>query len=422
MQLIAKTYWAGAPFNFRGKPDATPESLVLRAADFRQHRALYWAPPSRPKPKTAVVCIHPRVDFSHHYTFPRLLAAGVACLGANTRSPNNDTDTVHEEIALDVGSCVRFLKEKRGIENVVLLGNSGGGSLAALYQAQAAKPKEGRLIAAPCGGRAHLADVEMPCADALVLVSAHRGQGQVLLDCIDPSVRDESDPLSVDPSLDMYAPHNGFKEPPAWSEYSPEFVSRYRAAQRARVQRLDDHAKQLIERAQAARPESLPATASFEQRQHLQRQSIVEHVMVVHRTMANLNYVSQHLDPSPRDYGSLLSDRPDLMNYRFFGFARTCTPRAWLSTWSGLSSKADLCRNLAEVQVPTLVAHAGADREIYPADLQAIFEAAAAPDKALLEFSEARHYFEPEFGEKAAPQVEQLMDALVPWILERFAV
>jgi alpha-beta hydrolase superfamily lysophospholipase len=422
MQLIAKTYWAGAPFNFRGKLDTLPESLVLRAADFRQHRALYWAPPRQAKPKTAVVCIHPRVDFTHHYSFPRLLAAGIACLGANTRSPNNDTDTVHEEIAHDVGSCVRFLREQKQIEHVVLLGNSGGGSLAALYQAQAERKPADRISAAPCGSRVHLADAEMLPADALLLVSAHRGQGQVLLDCIDPSVSDESNPLSLDASLDMYALHNGFRPPPEWSEYSADFSTRYRAAQRARVQRLDDHARELIQKARAARPDSLPLTASFEERQRVERQSVVENVMVVHRSMANLNYVARHLDPSARDYGSLLSDRPDLMNYRFFGFARTCTPRAWLSTWSGLSSNADLCRNLKQIAVPTFVAHAGADREIYPSDLKAIFEASASSDKTLRSFDTARHYFEPDFGEKTAPDVELLMDALVPWLLERFEV
>ena len=422
MQLIAKTYWAGAPFNFRGKLDARPESLVLRAADFRQHRATYWPPPAHPNPKTAVICIHPRVDFTHHYSFPRLLAAGIACLGANTRSPNNDTDTVHEEIILDVGSCVRFLKAKKGIDNVVLLGNSGGGSLSAFYQAQATRKPSERTATAPCGGRTHLRDVEMPPADGLLLVSAHRGQGKVVLEGIDPSVADESDPLSVRSELDMYAPENGFRTPPEWSEYSADFAELYRAAQRDRVKRLDDRARELLATSREASQHLEKADIADAERRRLQRAAAVEHVMVVHRTMANLNYVDRHFDPSPREYGSLLSDRPDLMNYRFFGFARTCTPRGWLSTWSGLSSNADLCSNLAEVRVPTLVAHAGRDREIYPKDAKAIFDAAAAPDKRFLEFENARHYFEPDFGEKTAPEVDKLMDALLPWILERFEV
>ena len=141
MILVSKTYWGGAPFNFRRPPrDAGVESRVLKAADGRELRALYWTPRDRPRPRVAVIAMHPRVDFTHHYTFPRLVEDGIGCLGANTRSPNNDTSTEHEEMVLDVAACVRWLREHRGVSTVVLLGNSGGGSLAALFQAQARLP------------------------------------------------------------------------------------------------------------------------------------------------------------------------------------------------------------------------------------------------------------------------------------------
>ena len=39
-------------------------------------------------------------------------------LTANTRNPNNDTTTVHEDIILDLGACVRVLKEEHGVEKV----------------------------------------------------------------------------------------------------------------------------------------------------------------------------------------------------------------------------------------------------------------------------------------------------------------
>jgi hypothetical protein len=38
-----------------------------------------------------------------------------------------------------------------------------------------------------------------------------------------------------------------------------------------------------------------------------------------------------------------------------------------------------------------------------------------------MEFAEARHYFEPEFGATRAPDVEALMDLTVDWIQARFA-
>lgn len=425
MTLIARTYWAGFPFEFRTPPRAARvESLRLRADDGRPLGGLYWTPEAEPRPRVAVLCMHPRVDFGRHYSFPRLLEAGIGCLGACTRNPNNDTATVHEEIVLDVAACVRFLREERGVHRVVLLGNSGGGSLFGFFQAQAGRAPEARLATTPGGRPTALARARLEPADGLVLVSAHRGEGHVMNACIDPAVVDEERPEQSDPSLDMYDPRNGFRPAPDWSRYAPEFVARYRAAQRERVARIDARARARIEEGRSAA--ALHADPGFEklsaerQREILRREAF-QPVMLVYRTMANLHYVDRSLDPSNREYGSLLSDRPDLMNWQLLGFGRMATPEAWLSTWSGLSSNADLVRNGPEITAPALMANAGRDREIYPeSDARPIFEALASADKRFVEFPEARHYFEPDFGEREAPDVEKLMDVVVPWIRERF--
>lgn len=426
MLLVSKTYWEGAPFQFRKPPEkADVEPLLLRAADRRESTALWWTPAGHPRPRVAVIAMHPRVDFGRHYSFPRLLAAGIGCLGANTRHPNNDTDTVHEQIILDVGACIAHLRD-RGVERIVLLGNSGGGSLFSLYQAQAECRPEDRLALTPAGEPTRLAQFELPPADAMIYVSAHKGEGRVINECIDPAVVDERDPHVSDPALDMYDPANGFRPAPAWCEYEPGFVQRYRAAQLDRVRRLDAVAHALVRETRAA--EALHADPEFnrlpaaEQRRILQHEAF-EPVMVIYRTMANLHYVDRHLDPSDREYGSLLSDRPDLMNMALMGFARICTPRAWLSTWSGLCSNADLTRTLPGISAPTLVVNAGRDREIYPkTDAEPIFAAVGAADRTFESFADARHYFEPDFGSREAPQVEALMDLVVPWIQARCGV
>lgn len=424
MTIIAKTYWGGAPYHFRKKVEAEVEPLLLRAADFREFQGLYWTPRSTPRPKVAVVCMHPRVDFTRHYTFPRLLERGIGCLGANTRNPNNDTDTVHEEIILDVGAAVRFLKERRGVERVILIGNSGGGSLNAYFQSQAMKPPSERIAVAPGGLPTRLPKVELHPADGIVHISAHRGEGAVLMNVIDPSVVDELEPLRTNPELDMYDPKNGFRPPPEWSRYSPDFLARYRAAQIERVRRLDAIAQEKMSRVlEAAQAMEAPdfADRPESERREIERAHYLEEVMVIYRTMANPYYVDKTLEPSARVYGSLLSHRPDLMNFRLLGFARMATPRAWLSTWSGISSNADLLKTMPTIETPTLVVHAGADQEIYrESDALKIFEASAAQDKTFIEFEEARHYFEPDFGEKESPAVEALMDRLIPWIEERF--
>ena len=421
MILVSKTYWTGMPFWFRRTPEgAVSESLVLRAHDMRQLRAVYWTNGRRPPAKVGVVLIHPRIDFTHHYTIPRLIDAGFGVLAANTRHGNNDTLGEHEEMVLDVAACVRHLKERRGVEKVVLLGNCGGGSLVAYYQAEARLPAAERTRRSPGGSPTHFDSAPMLPADMMVYVAAHRGQGKVLLDAIDPSVTDEGDPLSCDPALDMYDERNGFREPPAWSELDDAFLARYRAAQVARVQRLDDLAREHIARHEdATRASDAPGftARSPTERRDVLRRRVVEPVMVVYRTMANPAFVDRRIDPSGRDYGSLLSERPDLLNYAALGLARTCTPRAWLSTWSGLSSRADLVANVARIEEPTLLVTPSRDREILPSDAQAIEQAIASADKQAV-MLDARHYFE-DAGAQGSPDVERLMDVVVSWIRER---
>ena len=297
MQLISKTYWSGAPMNMRRPPDAFEiENVILKAPDFREHRGLYWTPKKNPKPKTAAVVMHPRADFTHHYVIPRLVDAGVACMGANTRNPNNDVTTTHEEVILDVASCVSFLK-KRGVRNVVLIGNSGGGALNGFYQAQAKKPKGQRAAKTPGGRRTHLNEAEMIPADGMVYISTHKGEGMIMNEIIDPSVVDEAQPHLTDPSLDMYDEGNGFKTPSKidgsdaqWTRYDDAFVKAFRAAQIARIKRIDAIARAMI--AENERAEMLHNDPDFaklapaKQREVLRREAF-EPVMTIYRTMAN---------------------------------------------------------------------------------------------------------------------------------------
>ncbi|HEU0033688.1 MAG TPA: hypothetical protein VFQ53_23840 [Kofleriaceae bacterium] len=425
MTLVSKTYWAGMPFWFRHAPEhAAVESLVLRAHDLRQLRALCWTSTRHPPAKLGVVIMHPRVDFTHHYAIPRLVDAGMIVVAANTRHAGNDVFAEHEEMVLDVGACVRYLRERRAVDKVVLLGNCGGGSLMAFYQAQARLPAAERLQVTPAGNPTHFAGAPLVPADGVVYIAAHRGQGKVLEAAIDPSVVDEHDALATDPELDLYDPRNGFREPPAPSHYEPGFLARYRAAQTERVRRLDAIARAHL--AQIAGALAATRDPAFAQRPEPERRAVDrrrghEPIMIVHRTMANPAFVDPGIDPSERDYGSLLSERPDLMNYAALGLARMVTPRAWLSTWSGQSSNADLVANVARITEPSLLVHAARDREVFASDVAAIAGAMASPDKRTVTIPGARHYFEPEPGERTSPHVDALMDVVVPWMQERFA-
>src|SRR5262245_30486839 len=166
--------------------------------------------PAKADPDVVVLAMHPRADLTRHYLAPQLTAAGYAFCGSTTRYLNHDADALHGRLAVDVAGTIAWLRE-RGFRKVVLLGNSGGGSLFAFYLQQALRPADRRTTQAPSGDRIPLDLTELPAADGLVLLAAHLGEGAFLLDRLDPSVTDEADPLATDPTLDMYDPRNGYR-------------------------------------------------------------------------------------------------------------------------------------------------------------------------------------------------------------------
>ena len=158
--------------------------------------------------------------------------------------------------------------------------------------------------------------------------------------------------------------------------------------------------------------------------QHLQRAAIQQAtftpVMATYRTMANPHYVDHSIDPTGRGYGSLLSDRPDIMNFQLLGFGRLATPDAWLSTWSGLSSNASIPKAAPFVTEPVIVVHAGRDLDVYPVThTKTIVDSLGSTDKTLLEFPNRLHYFEPEGDEPPNAGAMEQMARLVPWLQER---
>ena len=368
------------------------EPLILETADRAvAHGWLY----ARGGERTAVLVMHPRANFSHHYVVPGLVEAGCAVLCVNSRWLNNDTTLLHEVVLLDVAAAMAALRDR--YDRIVLLGNSGGGSLLTFYVQQADSAKGGRLTDTAAGDPFDLNRLELPPADAMVYLAAHTGEGHYLLNAIDASVTDETDPLSSDPTLDPYDPDNGFVEPPGATRYETAFLDRYRAAQRARVERLDTVARERVERRRSARERWSTTRATTDR-----RASIVTEFLTVYRTDADPRAVDLALDPSAREYGSLWGVRPDWINYGAVGFGRVVSPEAWLSTWSGLSSRASIEHTGKGMTLPALVVAYSGDQGIFPSDTELIASSLGAPrvDRAEVD---ADHYgFPAEKGRDAA--------------------
>ena len=365
-----------------------------------------------PGARTVVCLMHPRQDVTHHALVPLLLQAGAAVWTQGSRSPNNDLNLVHEQALLDVAAGQVFLRDK-GFDDVVVLGHSGGGTLFAYYLEQAAAPV--RIARTPGGRPVDLAGADMPVADGAIFLAPHPGQGRLLLACIDPSVADEADPLSVVPELDPWDPANGFVEPPASSAYEAGFLERYRAAQRDRVARIDAVAREALARTAEARAAFTRSGAAADR-----RRALAPTIMTIFRTDADPRTVDLSLDPSERPYGSLFGKRPDLIDYGQVGFGRLATPEAWLSTWSGLSSNADFVRCAPGVTVPTLFVELSGDQAAFPSDSARMIAALGADDLVTakvrgLHFGAAIEPGEPTGNELAAAEI-------VEWLGKRFAL
>ena len=329
-----------------------------------------WHRPGSAPPTVALIAAHYDIDFSEHYLADLMADRGYGFLGWNTRFRGRGTYFTLKSALVDIAVGVQWLREVAGVRTVALLGNSGGASLMAAYQAGSLDPR---------------GEPPLPSGDLFLSLNAHPGRPDVLTSWLDPSVADESDPLSVDSSIDMFEPANG---PP----YAPDFVTRYRAAQRARNDRI--------------------TAWVISERDRLRASGASDRVFTVHRAWADLRFLDLGLDPSERAAGCYLGD-PKPANYGSFGLACTSTLRSWLSMWSLSESSCRAGPHLARITQPSLVVQSTADQGVYPSDARAIFDSLGGEDKRL-ELVAGDHYLSqrPEHRQAVA---DLIADWLARW-------
>ena len=335
--------------------------------------------PAGARPATAFIATHYNVDFSEHYLASLMAERGFGFLGWNTRFRGNEAHFLLDHALAEIGVGVRWLRGQAGVDRVVLLGNSGGGSLMAAYQSQAVEPN-----VTPVAGMRPLPAIEdLPPGDAFIALAAHSGRPEVLTAWLDPSVTDESDPVGADPALDPFNPDHG---PP----YSPEFQARYRAAQHSRNERITHWALSQIDALRATRAR--------------------DRLFTVFRSWADLRMIDPAIEPSDRRPNWCYLGDPMKANYGVFGVGTVSTLRSWLSMWSLRTSQCIAAPHLARITVPALVVHATADSGVYETDARALYDALAAPDKTL-EFIKADHYLQEPAGSR-----EQAADLIAAWL------
>ncbi|QRR34008.1 alpha/beta fold hydrolase [Hydrogenophaga sp. YM1] len=316
---------------------------------------------------TLLVYMHPSSTMQL-LPVPRAMAAsGAHVLCAGSRYQRNDSALIMEKVLLDLGAYIRHAKEVWKYRHVVLVGWSGGGSLAATYQSQAESPT---ITHTPGGDPVNLVDAGLIPADAVIWQAAHLSRAHLLAEGLDPSVRDELNPDDRDPELDIYDPSNP-NQPP----YTPEYIARYRAAQMARMRRITAWAKATL--------------ARLKERNGAE----MERGFVVHRTYADPRFMDPSLDPNGRKPRWSYLGNPEAVNNGPIGLGRFSTLRSWISQWSLDDTCANGLKCIAKVRAPVLVIENGADDAVPQPHSRMLFEAATSSDKRFHLIPGATHYY-----------------------------
>ncbi len=327
---------------------------------------------------TVVVFMHPIGGGSYLPILHSLAKQGVHVLWCDSRYRGTDSALIMEKVLIDLGECIKSLKDRHGYEKVILGGWSGGGALTLFYQSEAEQPS---IEKTPAGDILNLKEQKFIPADGIMLIAAHLSRHKTFTEWIDPSVTEERNPEKRKLEYDIYDSEN-----PNQPAYSSEFLSAYREAQIKRNVKISSWVKERLN--------------DFKRNNEPER----ELGFVVHRTMADPKWLDSTIDPNDRTPNWCFLGNPETVNNSPIGLARFCSLRSWLSQWSYEDSNGDGIGCARNTSVPTLVIGNTADDAIPPSHTNRLFDAVPHEDKELHWIDKANHYYfgQPEKSEEAA--------------------
>ena len=344
----------------------------------------YLRAPDTPR-RTLFIFMHPSSTLNLMPMPSALASAGLHVLCAASRYPKNDSGLIMEKVILDMAAWIVDARENEGYETVVLVGWSGGGALSLFYGAQAEKAT---VTQTPAGDPVDLTAARLPRPDGIIFIAAHLSRAETLTEWLDPSVLDERNPDVRDRELDIYAPDCPNRPP-----FTPEFVARFREAQRARNARITDWCLETID--------DLTRRGGPER----------ERAFVVQRTMCDVRWIDATVDPNGRRPNWCYLGDPRTVNVAPVGLARYSSLRSWLSQWSYTRSNAKGPENAARIAAtPVLQIENMADDAVPATHNPTIAARLATPDKEYVRIDGATHYYlgQPE-------HLARCIDTIIDW-------
>ena len=433
MRHITKNRWMRT--EYRGRSMKNVACSFVRLAD-RVPGVLYEPPEGMETKPAAILVIHSDEDYLTFPTGEEMAARGFRVLCANVMNKEGIIYSQIEKMKA-VKAAMLYLRAAEGVEKVILMGHSGGGTLMSAYQAVAENGPsifQGPEMIYPWPDT----DALIP-ADGIMLLDSNWGNAVMQLFSLDPAVENENSGKMISAALDLFNPENGFD--PEGSTYSKEFIDRFQRAQSIRNNSILDFALNrllLLEDGKGDycddEPLIIPGAAQgfFNNKLYAQDKRLFSHTrkpwLLLHPDGSRTTQIIHSLrgPENPRSFTDsfwegvrFLSVRTYLSSYAVrteldYGFDED---HAWGIDWA--TTYASPIGNMVHVKVPTLVMGMTAGWEFLASET--IFEHAAAQDRTIAFVEGATHKFGPakhlesfpgEFGDT----MRTLHDFLAEWL------
>ncbi|KAK7509207.1 hypothetical protein IWZ03DRAFT_93591 [Phyllosticta citriasiana] len=193
----------------------------------------------------AVYVMHAEQDYLIFYACTELAERGYRVFYANNQASKSGymLDIDFEEMLENTALGVSYLRNQTDINQVVLLGHSGGSAMMSAYQNIA----ENRLAAFqgpekiyPCSDA--LAD--LPAADGVLLMDANLGKSFMFLLSLNPAIEDETSGMKNNASLNLFSPANGWTANGA--NYAVSFIKEFQYKVALRMNRLVKYSEERL--------------------------------------------------------------------------------------------------------------------------------------------------------------------------------
>lgn len=387
--------------------------------------------------RIAILLMHSSGNYYAHVATLALAERGFTVMGANVSNAKQPLENKIQE----VGDYVRYLKGLPGIDKVLILGHSGGGTLMSCYQAVA---ENGAQIFQDDGRIVKMPDMDpMPEADGVLLLDSNFGIGVMYLVSVDPAVTDEHSARNLNSEFDLFAPENGYV--PGAAHYSKEFVEKYNAAQEARFDRIREY---VLERLDALNrgegdfeddePIVIPGGSLVSRNNRLFPLDISylnhtkEEYPLLHSDGSITNEIiyTRRAPRGNRSLTPLLGQSADNTTIRIYAGSATVRTHGYRMTETGIegvdwdSSYNNTPGNVKYIRKPLLIMGMTGGYEFLAAEI--IYQNAVSEDKTIAFVEGATHNFTTEKATEKYPgefgdTVKTCFDFVAKWVMERFS-